>query len=320
MESGGIERQFVIEGIILTIIGIIGLIGNIGAVFHFAQYKRFKHRFYALMLALSLIDILVIASFIWFCSVPEFLDSTRSSLHWSLWIYPILNTLVTASIFLTVAISLDRYLAICKPLWYHASTWRLKHVLFPIFIFSIIYNIPRYFELEWINLSISEVPFMKVWPTKLRRNPTYVECYTLWSHIIILGALPMVLLMVLNLMTMKEMTKYKGFHIGDKKKHKEREIQINMAHINIAIVVVFIICHSFIQIPSVYHVYQLNDRRRNNPERVTDWEHKDLIQTLTEISQIMVVFNSSVNFYVYLIKRKIKLKMDQKEVSLQTNC
>ena len=75
-----------------------------------------------------------------------------------------------------------------------------------------------------------------------------------------------------------------------------------------AIVIVFIICYSFIQIPSVYHDYQLNVRRNNNPERVTDWEHKDLIQTLTEISQIMVVFNSSVNFYVYFIKLKIKQK------------
>ena len=306
----GIERQFVIEGITLTIIGIIGIIGNLGAVLHFAHYKRFQHKFYALMLALAVVDILVITSFIWFCSVPEFLDSTKQTHHWSVWLYPVLNTLVTANIFITVAISLDRYLAICQPLRYHAISWKLKHILLPIFIFSAIYNIPRYFELEWMNFSINEVPFMQVWPTKLRRNPTYIEWYTLWAHIIILGVIPMVLLMGLNLMTVKEMTKYKGFCIGGKREDREREIQCNMAQINVVIVIIFIICHSFVQIPTVYELIQ----RLNNRERVTVWKHKQLIQTITEISQIMVVFNSSVNFYVYLIKRKIKQKMNKAQI------
>ena len=312
MDSGGIKRQFVIEGIILTIVGVIGIIGNVGAVFHFAHYKRFKHRFYALMLVQALVDILVIASFIWFCSVPEFLDSTKQTHQWSIWLYPIFNTLVTATIFLTVTISLDRYLAICKPLWYHATSWRLKHVLVPIFIFSVIYNIPRYFELEWMNLSISEVPFMQVWPTKLRRNQTYVEWYVLGAHIIILGVIPMILLMGLNILTVKEMKKYKGFRIGDKKEDREREIQCNMAHINIVIVIVFIICHSIIQIPSINELTERLNGREDGTENVTDWKHKQLIQTITEISQIMVVFNSSVNFYVYLIKRKMKQKMNKK--------
>ena len=52
----GIKRQFVIEGVILTIIGVIGIVGNIGAVQHFAHKKRFKHTFYALMLVLAAVE------------------------------------------------------------------------------------------------------------------------------------------------------------------------------------------------------------------------------------------------------------------------
>ena len=307
--DSGIERQFVIEGVILTIIGLFGIVGNIGAVLHFAHQKRFKHTFYALMLVLAAVDILIIVSFIWFCSVPEFLNSTKQSHYWSVWIYPIQHTLVTSNICLTVAISLDRYLAICQPLSYHASVLRLKHVLLTIFVFSIIYNIPRYFELQWINLSVSEVPHMKVWPTELRTNSKYVEWYMLWCRIIILGAVPMMLLMGLNVMIVKEMTKHKGFQIGNTDEVKEREIQVNMAHINVALVVVFIMCHVIVHIPCINELIQ----RHNNNERVTSWKDKQLFHTIGEISQTMVVFNSSVNFYVYLIKRKIKQKMEQEE-------
>ena len=303
----GIKRQFVIEGVVLTIIGIIGIVGNIGAVQHFAHKKRFEYTFYALMLVLAAVDILIIVSFIWFCSVPEFLNSTKQSHYWSVWIYPIQHTLVTSNICLTVAISLDRYLAICQPLRYNATSLRLKHILLSISIFSIIYNIPRYFELEWINLSVSEVPHMKVWPTNLRTNPKYVELYMFWCRIIILGALPMMLLMGLNVLTVKELTKYKSFQIGSTDEDKEREIQVNMAHINVALVVVFIVCHVIVQIPCINELIQ----RHNNHERVTGWKDKQLFHTIGEVSQTMMVLNSSVNFYVYLIKRKMKQKMEQ---------
>ena len=153
---------------------------------------------------------------------------------------------------------------------------------------------------------------MQVWPTKLRRNLDYVKWYVLGAHIIILGAIPMVLLMGLNIMTMKNMRRYKSSRIISRKSKKEREIQCKMAHFNMVIVTVFIICHSFVQIPSVY---ELINRLRGH-ENVTEWKFKNPIQTITEISQIMVVFNSSVNFYVYLIKLKLKHKKNKKQLPI----
>ena len=148
-----INRQFVIEGLILTIIGSIGIFGNIGAVTHFGKAKYRQHRFYLLMLTLAIVDTLLIISFIWFFSVPAFSGKNRHTYRWSIWLYPTLHIFSTGNVFLTVAISLDRYLAICKPLSYRSSSCTTRSILFLILFVSISYNIPRFFELEWLVFS-----------------------------------------------------------------------------------------------------------------------------------------------------------------------
>ena len=197
------QRQFIIEGVVLSIIGIIGIIGNIGAIFYFSRSKRCQLRFYNLMLTLAVVDILVIICFIWFCSIPEFSDTTRQSHYWSIWLYPILKICCTGSIFLTVAVSLERYLAICQPLLYHEHQKKTQLVLISIFGISILYNIPTFFELEWLapesmTNGSNRTIRIGVWPTALRRNSDYVEIYVLWCNVLILGVIPMLLLIFLN--------------------------------------------------------------------------------------------------------------------------
>ena len=192
MDHQETNRQFVIEGLILTIIGSIGILGNIGAVTHFGKAKYRQHRFYLLMLTLAIVDILLIISFIWFFSVPAFSGKNRHTYRWSIWLYPTLHIFSTGNVFLTVAISLDRYLAICKPLSYHSSPYTTRKILLLIALVSISYNIPRFFELEWLvfsekrNGSVINFEF-GAWPTELQMDKNYSEIYGLWLNIIILG-------------------------------------------------------------------------------------------------------------------------------------
>ena len=296
------ERQFLIEGVLLSVIGLFGVFGNIAAIVYFGRAKWRKQRFYALMLTRAIVDIMVIVSFIWFFSVPEFLASTRTSFRWSVWLYPVINMSCTGSIYLTVAISLERYLAICKPLIYHDNQWSIKRYLIPIFFISIVYNIPTMFEFEWIEFTAkingTDTKFtFGTMPTELKGNRDYDYIYTLWCDVIFRGIIPIALLISLNLMILNEMKRYKCYMNGDQNEEITRQVQLQMAEINLIIVAIFIICHVFRHIPPIH---QLSYHNEHNP--AGKCPYKDTIYSIGEVSEVVVVLNSSLSFYVYLFK------------------
>ena len=305
MDHQEINRQFVIEGLILTIIGAIGILGNIGAVTHFGKAKYRQHRFYLLMLTLAIVDILLIISFIWFFSVPAFSGKNRHTYRWSIWLYPTLHIFSTGNVFLTVAISLDRYLAICKPLSYHSSPYTTRKIFFLIAFLSISYNIPRFFELEWLvfsekrNGSVINFEF-GAWPTELQMDKNYSEIYGLWLNIIILGVAPMFILIGLNVSIFKEMRRFKQYVLGgDKHDERWRASQLKLAKINFIILIIFSFCHPIKHILSAHELYY----RYNLGINVKKWPHKQTRYVMSEISHVMIVLNSCVNFYVYLFKK-----------------
>ena len=298
------ERQFIIEGVALSVIGSFGLIGNGLGIAYFGSRKRLKKRFYALMFTQSIVNVFQIISFIWFCSIPEFLYTQKHSHRWSIVLFPLINVLCTIDIYLTVSISLERYLAICKPLFYHEHMWHVKIFLIPIFIISIVYNIPTMFELHWMvgsgkvngtNITIKYGAF----PTELRLNTYYEEIYKLWGDLIFLTIIPIFLLIVLNIFIFKEMKRYKKYQSGDVTEEVTRQVQVHMAEINLIIVGIFLLCHTFRQIPTFHHFFY---HKKNQYTAANKCNYKVLIYSITEISQLVVVFNSSINFYVYSFK------------------
>ena len=47
-----------------------------------------------------------------------------------------------------MAITVERYLTVCHPFYKLSHEWPTKYYIIPIFCFSFIYNIPKFFELK----------------------------------------------------------------------------------------------------------------------------------------------------------------------------
>jgi hypothetical protein len=65
------ELGFVVEGILLCIIGILGIIGNVAAIIVFARQKVQKN-FHAFMISLSVFDLIFIMAAILLFTIPQF--------------------------------------------------------------------------------------------------------------------------------------------------------------------------------------------------------------------------------------------------------
>jgi hypothetical protein len=47
-----------------------------------------------------------------------------------------------------MAITVERYLTVCHPFYKLSHEWPAKYYVIPIFSFSFLYNIPKFFELK----------------------------------------------------------------------------------------------------------------------------------------------------------------------------
>ena len=144
------RTQFGIQTIALSAVGIAGLAGN---MFGIVKFTKLKHqlRFHSIMVALFIYDNLYIA-----CNVLIFAlySERRYGLNESQLAYavpyamPLLQIAHTASIYSTLAISVERYMVVCKPFYISRKDWRSNRYRLPILIFSILFNIPKMFELR----------------------------------------------------------------------------------------------------------------------------------------------------------------------------
>ena len=147
-----------IQGIFLGVIGAFGLVGNIGAVIYFSLKKNYKRTFEALMLWLAVWDNIFIACALMAYAVPELLfyqgfESGEFSAYTIPWLVPIAQLASTCNVLFTMAISIERYFVICKPLLHRARRGRSSTTyVLSLVIFAVIYNFSKFFELETIIL------------------------------------------------------------------------------------------------------------------------------------------------------------------------
>ena len=136
------------------------------------------------------------------------------------------------SVFITVAITVERYLSVCHP----NIECKGKCLLVPVpVILAIIYNIPKFFELETISYNyestnesnnhfvanetfyddhnqtyvIHEVEDIGYRGTALRLNHWYVVLYVFWSKFLLVEIIPWVTVIVLNVCIWRKIKEFK---------------------------------------------------------------------------------------------------------------
>ena len=96
-------------------------------------------------------------------------------------------------------------------------------------------------------------------PTLMRMNPYYVKIYCMWLNFLLMGLGPFLLLIVLNTLTLRELTimaqaRGQGPSVPD---DRNRRKDIVLSKVSLAIVFVFIVCHSIKWIPNIYELLQV---------------------------------------------------------------
>lgn len=201
--------EFWTNGVLLNLVGLLGIFGNIISMIILSR-PQMKSSINYLLIGLASSDTILIVTSVLLFGIPAIYPYTGHLFFYYYNIYPHLATLLfplamiaqTVTVYLTLTVTLERFVAVCLPLRARSlcTYGRARTYVMVIILFSIVYNLPRFWEVshqanyyEAFNTTI----YCPV-PSNLRQNPTYISVYIHWMYLVFLYFLPFSSMAVLN--------------------------------------------------------------------------------------------------------------------------
>lgn len=291
--------KYWLEGVIMVFLAIPGLLATSISIYLLTRNNRNK-MFSQLLTALAVYDLiyLVIMSF----ESLGFLFVETGLCSFELWWYirgfltpyfllPVKYMSMTGSIYMMMALAVERYIAVCKPfqriptLAQHGQASRsrgrklAKYILLVTF-FSIAFNATKFVETRYIE----ELPYIQI---RLAKNPTYIIIFAV-LRLMFIAVIPLLVVSILN---------YKIYKTVRKSSSRSKDDQTLLIVLTL-IVVIFILCSVPRIILVMYEVAIIKTIRKcshlNNKIFPVWW------QILKFISHNLLVLNPLLNLLVYM--------------------
>ena len=239
--------------------------------------------------------------------------------------YPLRHVLMCSSIYMTIALSFERYQALTNPVGYRnrGSTSMRKRLLFyvlPILAFSTLYYVPKFLELD-VNEFISCIngtvtPLKEVVhtesthyvnctreyqliATELRMDHNYVLWYINVSNIMLTAIMPIFTLGYLNFKihaSLKIFMKRRPSVSGER---RNQDNDVKRTFIQLSIVIIFVLCHTLRIVLNIDQFINLN-KFKEIQEKGCYQADRVWFRVVAPISQFLILINSSGNFFIYL--------------------
>ena len=207
------------------------------------------------------------------------------------YMWPILMMTQMSTVWLTVLVSSERYVAICYPLQ-AASTCtipKMRKAVLSIYIGSVLYNIPRYFEFYVTQEGSS------IGKTEVGTNVIYRYLYNCVLYSLMLFFIPLFCLVFLNIKLVLALRKGKKQWQSLQFRQKKEQ---NLTLIPLTIVLVFFVCGT----PSL--TVNIIDSLNSDI-----WAHPAFMVFMI-VANFLVVLNSAANFIIYcLLGKKFRSKL-----------
>jgi hypothetical protein len=203
-KNSPIKSLFRCDGVLVSVVGLIGLVGNTLALIVLSR-PSLRDVFHQLLFALACFDILFI-----FCGGINYtvwgfqVNSDIYNYLFPYFLHPFTHIAMAGTIFMTLAISIERYFGLCHPLLSPHSRKAWFYIV-PVVVVSVALNIPKFFEIQ-INSSMvvnNETGLNETFPslgvTDLRVTPSYIRGYIMWTRLFSTAFIPVIMLLFLNI-------------------------------------------------------------------------------------------------------------------------
>jgi len=284
-----IDSEKIVESVLLPVIGSLGVTGNLISIMVLSK-KEFRETFHKLLICLAVDDIVFIICAIFTCIVR-----THSLLEGDLWyifepiflfLIPLGSCALVTSMYLTVSISVERYIGICYPLQSRVfGHRRLIFYLMPVLAFSLLFNLPKFLEIN-PNLGVD---------FEFSNNVMYNKIYKQYIELLVTVVIPWTVLLYLNTRIYFAVTD-KTFREQNVSIRQRKERSLGL--ILISIVLVFLICHALKVYLAFYKIHILNKTVFCSEKGMIP-QHPLWLHFLNSFNHLMLVISSSANFIIY---------------------
>ena len=286
--------EFIICTVIVGMLVVVGIIGN-SLVFAVFWKGKFNKSTSFLFMCLSLTDSAVLLSTLVFISLRPFVEYTgykqyfRSVLPYTfVYVLPLCLMAQTATLWVTVLITVNRYIHVCLPL--RAAQWctitKMKVQLAVVFLFAILYNIPKFaeFRVQKVASENGTSFTMSANTTRLFFDYTYQVMYNSVLYAIF-TLLPTCIMALLNIRLIKALKHMRTLHSQNDN---------SMTFVLMIIVIVLIVC----QLPALV-TRMLWIAASEGAYRCGGY-----MFYIVPVTNMLVVLNSAVNFVIYIMFNK----------------
>ncbi|CAL8143753.1 unnamed protein product [Orchesella dallaii] len=288
--------KFCLEGVGITTVSVLGVIGNILTIIVLSS-SRMKSSSSCFLLCLAICDIIMLVGASLLIGIPSLLAYNPGEGRAFVWnimrilqygyfipgLFAFTVTGLTGSILFTMALTLDRYLAVCKPFFArNLCTWsRAVVVSAVIMVVNILYNLPKWWEYNYVVEEMSNMTIYRPVPSALRTNPIYDTYYAHVSYVVLFFIIPVCSLIVFNILIYCEIREANKLR---KNLSPSQKNENSLTRMLFGVVAVFLVCQLF---PAILTIYRyLSGSRDMSPE--TEF-----------VLCFMSTLNSAVNFLIY---------------------
>ena len=326
-----VDFSWWLSGVGTIFISTLGMIFNAMAIYILCDKRMCSSFFNRLLVCLAIIDNLFLANAIFVVVVEKLIESPSAD-HLFIFVnflYPTRNMFMCCSIYMTVGLACERFNSTSNPFLHRtrqneSTCRRLLLYVLPVITFSVVYNIPKFFDLKILerpldfenssncsqsrlnDTSQSQCEIRTEFytePTKIRNNEAYILWYINVSNLIVTSVIPLLLLTYFNYKiytALKERQKRKANMVSQpnntsgRKEHSKKENR--QTFVLFAIVVLFVICHALRVILNIAEFLEKYNVKQQGCTGKSFWTIVSI-----PIAACLLQLNSGTNFFVYCV-------------------
>ena len=285
--------SFLLDGVVQFIISLLGIFGNAASIFILTRKDLYSF-FNQLLVVLVTYDMIYLITTLLESMVKLGFEYDIHTYIFPYLVYPLNAISMMGSIYMTMAVGFERYIAVYHPIEYSivandasSHSKRLLKYVAPITLFAIIFNIPKLLEIQ-VSYE-GDKAFMEV--TELRISNAYVTWYHNWARFLILGLIPLSVICFLN---------YKIYiAVNKRRKNARKKQEDNLNLVLMMIIASFVFCNILRILLNLHEITVIDEIslcRCSNLGGFPIW-----IIILGFITPILLVVNSATNLLIYCV-------------------